>query len=382
MNLRFATCPIVVVAVIATLLTACASAGDDPVGPGAGSPSTSGSGGVGAPPSGGTSGSSGGAGGSPGGTSAGGTPGVSGGGSSSAGAAGATASGGSGGTAGGGAAGASGSAGAAGSAGGPSGNAKPSAGCNKAGRPAGGVVTVEGERYLAFPESYDGTKPLPALVGFHGCGSNNRGTNATDTEFMRLTKGTGFETSYVRVVPVSAAAGGCWSYNTDIARVKKMYDDLVASYCVDTSRIFATGHSSGAQFAVQIYTQNHTADAKYLGFKAMAPVAASDYGVMTGPIPVMYIQGKMDQERGNGDGHETVARLRAANSCTEMSTPYTQVMGCQSGQTAVNPGCISYEGCKAPTIWCSHNDPAYGTTMHGVPCFGIKAMFDFFQSLP
>ena len=57
------------------------------------------------------------------------------------------------------------------------------------------------------------------------------------------------------------------------------------------------------------------------------------------------------------------------------------VMGCQSGSTAVNPGCITYEGCDAPTVWCSHNDPAYGTTMHGVPCFGVKAMYDFFQGL-
>jgi poly(3-hydroxybutyrate) depolymerase len=161
-----------------------------------------------------------------------------------------------------------------------------------------------------------------------------------------------------------------------------MYDDLLASYCVDTSRVFATGHSSGAQFTVQIFTQSHTADAQHLKLKAIAPVAASDYGAMTGPIPVMYIQGKMDQERGGGDGHETVARLRAANLCMDTSMPFTTVKGCQSGQTTVNPGCVVYDGCKAPTIWCSHNDPAYSGTMHGVPCFGMTAMHDFFGSLP
>lgn len=263
-----------------------------------------------------------------------------------------------------------------------SGAATPSMGCDKSGRPAGGAVAVAGDHYFAFPESYDGKKPFPVLFGFHGCGSNNRGTNGTDTEFMRLTKGTGFETEYVRAVPVSSDGGGCWNYNTDIARVKKVYDELTANYCVDTSRVFATGHSSGAQFTVQIFTQNHSADAKYLKFKAMAPVAASDYGAMSGPVPVMYIQGKMDQERGGGDGHETVARLRAMNQCMDTSMPYTQVKGCQSGQTMVDPGCISYSGCKAPTIWCSHNDPAYSGTMHGVPCFGMTAMHDFFNGLP
>ena len=38
---------------------------------------------------------------------------------------------------------------------------------------------------------------------------------------------------------------------------------------------------------MQIFTANHTADAQHLNFKAVAPVAASDYGAMTGPIPVM-----------------------------------------------------------------------------------------------
>lgn len=279
-------------------------------------------------------------------------------------------------------AGQSGNGGASGSGGGNATPATPSAGCAKAsGRPQGGSVTVNGGHYFTFPETYDGTKPLPVLVGFHGCGEVNRGTDLESTEWIRLTEGSAFESEYVRAVPLSAATGGCWNYGNDITRVKAMYDDLLADYCVDTSRVFATGHSSGAQFIVQILLNSHTADAQHLKFKGVAPVAASDYGAMTGPIPVMYIQGIMDAERNNGDGHETVAQFRSANSCQEASLPYSAVMGCQSGNTAVDPGCIVYEGCEAPTVWCSHNDPAYGTTMHGVPCFGVKAMYDFFQSL-
>ena len=47
----------------------------------------------------------------------------------------------------------------------------------------------------------------------------------------------------------------------------------------------------------------------------------------------------------------------------------------------VDPGCIIYDGCTVPTIWCSHNDPSYSGTEHGVPCFAMKAMYDFFASL-
>ena len=73
--------------------------------------------------------------------------------------------------------------------------------------------------YFAFPESYDGTKPFPVLVGFHGCGAGNRGTSQSDTEWMSYTKGSAFETDYVRMVPLSADSGGCWNYATDITRV-------------------------------------------------------------------------------------------------------------------------------------------------------------------
>lgn len=161
-----------------------------------------------------------------------------------------------------------------------------------------------------------------------------------------------------------------------------MYDELRASHCIDESRVFATGHSSGAQLIVQILLSSHTADAQHLAFKAVAPVAASDYGPMTGPVPVMYIQGMMDKERGNGDGHETVERFRAANGCTDASMPHAEVSGCQSGATSVNPGCVVYDGCQATTVWCSHNDPAYSGTMHGVPCFAMDAIYDFFEATP
>lgn len=343
-----------------------------------GSDSGTGNGGAASPPTGGGGSSSAGAGGrssGAGGGTGGGLGGQSGGGSMSGGAGGA----GAGGAAGGGSGGIS-----TGGNGGAGGIAAASAGCGKSARPSGGLVSVANDHYFAFPASYDGKAPLPVLMGFHGCGSGNRGdgTNSGTTEYINLTKGTAFETEYVRAVPLSADPGGCWAYNTDISRIAKMYDELLANYCVDTNRVFATGHSSGAQMIVQILTENHQSDARHLNFKGVAPVAASDYGALSGPMPVIYIQGKMDQERGGGDGHETVARLRTANTCSDTSKPYSQVMGCQSGTTTVVPGCVAYDGCKAPTIWCSHNDPAYSGTMHGVPCFGMKAIYDFFESLP
>lgn len=255
-----------------------------------------------------------------------------------------------------------------------SGEAKPSAGCGKSGKPSGGeVMTSEGHIYR-FPDGYDGSKPFPLLIGFHACGNAN-------TEFLNLTQGSKFETDYVRAFPRSSDASGmCWSYDADIdTRVLAAFDDLLATYCIDENRIFATGHSSGAQMIVQILT--HKDAAEHLGFKAVAPVAASDYGSLSLPVPVMYIQGKNDSVRGE-DGASTVARFATANGCSSGSDPYADVMGCQSSGTSVDPGCVEYQDCSVPTIWCSHNDPQYNGTSHGVPCFAIGAMYDFFSTLP
>ncbi|WP_438039954.1 alpha/beta hydrolase family esterase [Sorangium sp. So ce128] len=252
----------------------------------------------------------------------------------------------------------------------PAGN--PSPGCGKSGRPESGTVKVDGDHIYTFPDSYDGKTPLPLLMGFHACG------NPID-QFINLTRGSAFETEYVRAVGRSSDGGGCWNYNNDIAKVLRIYDDLMDSYCIDMDRVFATGHSSGAQMIVQILA--HKSDAEHMNFKAVAPVAASDYGALQVPTPVMYIQGQNDTVRG-GDGASTVARFRTANGCEMSSTPYSQVMGCQSSGKAVNPGCISYSGCSEPTIWCSHDDPAYSNTSHGVPCFAIEAMYDFFTGMP
>jgi poly(3-hydroxybutyrate) depolymerase len=266
-----------------------------------------------------------------------------------------------------------------GGAGGSGGKANGSPGCGKSGRPADGKVYVANTSWLLFPPTYDGNTPMPVLFGFHGCGSSNFG-DANRTEYSDQTKNNVLGTDYVVAIPL-AASKDCFSYNTDITRTKALYDNLVANYCVDVDRVFATGHSSGAQFIVQILTGNHTMDAAHLKFKGVAPVAASDYGAITTPTPVMYIQGKNDTVRG-GDGKAAVDRFVSGNQCSTTSMPYAGVNSCTSSGTQVMSGCVQYSNCMEPTIWCSHNDPAYSNTSHGIPCFAAQAMDMFFKSLP
>jgi predicted esterase len=245
-----------------------------------------------------------------------------------------------------------------------------SPGCGRGGRPAGGVVAVEDDHIYTFPASYDGETPLPVVFGFH---ANN---NPID-QIQSLTARSPLPTNYVMVFPKSVGNG--WAIGTDSARLDGWYRDLLDNYCVDESRIFATGHSSGAQFIVQLLCRGESR------FKAVAPVASSRYCASWGPIPTLLIHGRDDRERANtnqdADGRQDLEPYLASNNCG-METSSHPVSSCTSGGVSVDPGCRLFAGCSAPLIWCSHDDPSYANTNHGWPCFASQAMFDFFQSLP
>ena len=266
-------------------------------------------------------------------------------------------------------------AGGSGGTGGSSGPAQPSPGCGKSGRPSGGKVEVANTSLYMFPTAYDGTKPFPLLIALHACGNAN-------TEFVSPTSSNGFGTEYVRSFPNTPDSGQCWSnYSGDVARILSQYDDVMNNYCIDQSRVFAIAHSSGAQMLVNILS--HKTDAQHLNLKGISPVAADPYNVAV-PMPVLYIDGQHDTERSANSAKDAVAKFRASNSCADTSMPYTAVMGCNSTEashSAVDPGCITYDSCAVPTIWCSHNDPSYSGTEHGIPCFALTAMYNFFAGL-
>ncbi len=267
----------------------------------------------------------------------------------------------------------------------PTDTAVPSPGCSKGStRPAGGRVYEDGQSprgpsWLVFPEKYDGTTPLPVLFGFHGCGG---GGDSKGTPYIDITKGTPFETEYILAAPVSSVTN-CYDYKVDMPKAKALFTELVENYCVDLSRVFATGHSYGAGGMVQTLTaSSNAADFAHFNFKALVPVAGWGIFNQSAIVPTMYIQGVTDAERDGGDGHEAVEKIVQVNQCDASSVPYP-VDACTSShdQDPVNAGCKEYDNCGARTIWCSHDDSSYGGTFHGIPCFYQQAMYDFFESL-
>ena len=220
---------------------------------------------------------------------------------------------------------------------------------------------------IDFPASYDGTKPFPLLIALHACGNPN-------TQWEGLVKGSPLESDYVRLMPNTSDSGQCWNnYANNSARILKQYDEVLAKYCVDTNHVFGVGHSSGAQMLVNMLA--HKSDAQHLNFKAM--LARRRRSFQRGDTD----SGALHRRQ---DGQPAKCQLRQGcsqpNSAPPTGVPIPRrrtrrIMGCQSSGMTVDPGCIVYDNCTVPTIWCAHNDPNYSGTQHGVPCFGIKAIY-------
>ncbi len=247
---------------------------------------------------------------------------------------------------------------------------KPSAGCGKGGRPANGQVVVANDHIYSFPAGYDGSTPLPAVFAFHAA------NNPID-QLQNVTRGSMLASSYVMVFPKSVGSG--WVLSTDAPRLDGWLADLLENHCVDESRLFATGHSSGAQFIVQLLCRGERR------FTAVAPVASSQYCASWDPIPALVIHGRNDSERAmtsqDADGRKDLKPYQTSNGCSTGSAAYA-VAGCMSGGMLVDAGCVRFDGCEQPLVWCNHDDPNYAKTNHGWPCFANQAIFEFFRDLP
>jgi polyhydroxybutyrate depolymerase len=242
----------------------------------------------------------------------------------------------------------------------------PSAGCGKAGRPEGGTLLVEGDHIYDFPSRYDGNTPLPLVFGFHANANPN-------TQLRDATRGTAIETDFVQAFPKSTGEG--WSRELDSPRFDAWLAELENDFCIDTSRIFAFGHSSGAQFIEGLLCQGEER------LRAVAPSAGAATCSSWRPTATLLIHGVNDTERansGDANGQLDLAGYLASNQCSPISAPQA-VDGCLRGERMVNPGCVRFEGCSATTLFCNHDDPNYADTNHGWPCFASRTIAAFFQ---
>ncbi len=242
----------------------------------------------------------------------------------------------------------------------------PSAGCM-----GGNANAMIPSAVLDKPDGYDGSTPAPVFFAFHGAGGNS---SSLQGPFASEAKARGYLGVYLK------SSGSAWSPRADTPILDAAYDALLENYCVDVNRVFAIGHSSGAQMITQLLCNGETR------FRAVAPVASSKYCNGWDPVDAVVIHGLDDVERGgqglmryglnDGDGHIDFGVYHDSNECTEASTAFDPGGNCAA---SIHPGCVEYDDCTSRTVFCNHDDPQYGTSNHGIPCFAAEVVFGFFD---
>jgi polyhydroxybutyrate depolymerase len=255
----------------------------------------------------------------------------------------------------------------------------PSAGCAR----QSASVTIPNS-LVGIPSGYTGSEPVPVVIAFHGAGNDN-------TSIRSAFNGSDLAGKYLMVYPNSASATTTnktgWNMQADRTRYQEIRAAVSSQGCVDENRIYGTGHSSGAQFVVQLLCNGDS------DFDAVAPIASSVYCQEweNGPVPALVIHGVQDVERqmyglNDGNGMKDLQPYLTSNECEMTSTPFDPDLSRCGNVQGVDgmpftDGCVEFSGCSVKTRWCNHNDPQYGTSNHGIPCFGVRAIYDFFESL-
>lgn len=151
------------------------------------------------------------------------------------------------------------------------------------------------------PPSYDGSRPVPVVLAFHGGGANA----ASMIRFSGLSQKAD-EAGFLAVYPSGTGrlpriltwnAGNCCGYAMrnkvdDVAFVRALLDDLGQVARVDAKRVYATGMSNGAIMAYQLASELSDRIA------AIAPVAGpmgTETCHPTQPVSVMHFHGTGDQ---------------------------------------------------------------------------------------
>jgi poly(3-hydroxybutyrate) depolymerase len=254
--------------------------------------------------------------------------------------------------------------------------ADPSAGCGKANPMTGSgnsPLTVSGHQYyVKLPAPYDASKPYRVLFVF----------NPTNNPITWAEQSAGFESnaakdSAIRVYPAPASMASGWGAG-DVSFFRPLYDQVIASYCADKARVFATGESSGGDFSSIIGCEHANV------LRGVAPCATKDVGQYpldaskrncTGQVSSIVIHGKNDSVVGPANGPKTRDFYVALNHCGAMSEPV-------QGYTDTLSNCVQYQGCDAgyPVYWCQHSDPNYSNTNHGWPKFAPNMIWSVFSA--
>lgn len=226
--------------------------------------------------------------------------------------------------------------------------ATPSAGCGKSGAASGAVtIDVAGEERrftVRLPAKDDGMTPLPVVFVFHPFGSSPE-------EMEAATGLAGAWPRAVAIYPEGLPRTAPWSPDArqtgwqispgelgdrDLELFDHMVEWVEKSACVDTSRLYAIGHSNGAFFSHLLGCRRPDVLA------AIAPAAGGIFCKPSKPVPVILSHGAADQ----------AVPYEAA---TDAAQVWAVKNGCKPAPPPKSSGCHAQQGCGTnDVVLCRH----------------------------
>ena len=212
---------------------------------------------------------------------------------------------------------------------------------------------------VRVPAGYDPQRRYPVVYQQHGC------SGATDRESNNVPVHA--QAAGNAIIVRGRAAGMCWdtaAAGVDVAFWDAMVAEVEATWCIDTTKRYLTGYSSGA------FMTHRLGCIRADKIRAIATIAGgqAESGSCTGTVAAAVIH---DVNDGTVNVSASVAArdsLLARNGCGMTTTP-----------TNHSP-CVEYGGCAAgkPVVWCQTS----GRNHDRQDAFAGPVFWDFFEGLP
>jgi polyhydroxybutyrate depolymerase len=235
---------------------------------------------------------------------------------------------------------------------------------------------------LIVPPSYTGRTPYALVFGLHPLSVNYQfmSSEVGFTTYQQKYHFIGVAPSGLTVpAPFWDAAPSASNYDVDF--ISALLTHLEGTLCIDTSRVFSTGISNGAQMSSLLGCRLSTRIA------AIAPVEGEEYLAPCNgrPEPILAFHGTADTVlpyTGGGLNATTIARLYAWHGATPPNMPAPLGIDASMKLWAKHNGCNrqpvevrvafdvqrrTWTGCKATTVLYIIDDGGHGWPGKPVP---------------
>jgi polyhydroxybutyrate depolymerase len=197
------------------------------------------------------------------------------------------------------------------------------------------------------PKNYDPSKAYPLTVWGNGCGQ-------TVAEPTQLSGGPAADDSIMVEMLANPKNHDCYSAGPDgdhadspeIPYFDAVLAEAEASFCVDKSKVYVGGWSSGGWFTT-LMACTHADVIKGVGWASAG--LQLNHPACVGPMPAILERGVDDTGTPLAQTDAAREDLRMRNGCSTETEPW------DPGETAFDTStCVSYKGCMAgyPLVWC------------------------------